>query len=933
MGLLLSPGPRWRPRCERKKFSNENNTMRIASLMVTLALASATNLSLLASASAADVLVGAYAGEPYGVATIELPLAVPIVGQAPPPLNVRDTEGRVMFPIADDVRVRIAPASQQPVPEPGGGRLLGRLGKLIREITSDEPEKEQIVSRRVSFLFRGTDPLRVRLSESQREIGVYEIRPTRDPAARTNLMASWWNSYTSAAKRQIDEGDYPPWVESYLVAMLSGRTSLPLPNWYTARDTDDDPLIATLKLLIGAEGVSEEVFRVTASGSVNRTIGGPQSASLPMPAPPRWVPPVMPQIDPNVVTEALASRVPPECFYLRFGSFANYLWFRDLTDEYGGDLSRMITLRGIVNSGAQRVETQLNVKTTQMTRMLGPTVIEDQAVIGTDLFMNEGAAIGVLFKSRNAFLLRTSMNNDRKQLANSDDAVTLTEIKIGDKTISKLSSTDNRVRSFMAEDDEGYFFVTNCKRLAERFLEVSDTGEALAATEHFRLSRSLVKVDRDDTIFAYFSPEMLQGLVSPQYMIELRRRMHARSDIALVHLARLASRVGSSSGDSPLGVDQLVDEGFLPTSFGVRPDGSGVVSIGDSVIDTLRGSRGSFLPIPDVQLDRVTEDELTWYRSIATAYSERFPQMDPIMIAVRRDDVPGDDQLEWLSVHAEIAPLVPEKYGKWAKQLGPPTRVAMRFAPDDIVSLQAHVASETLGPPTHLFVGVKDTVPPPPEQFDGILKSYRALQQLPGYLGAWPQPGAIDRLPLGLGRGRPVGPGMTRLIGGLYRYTGGGFSVLSFQNEVLNASLPFLEAMEVEDTATARAHIGSLLGSQLESWANAQLYDRSMKSSVAGANFLNLLVRQMDVPPADAMAVASRILGSDLQCGLGGDYRFSEITGLWTSSSWGGNQPSAVPPRDYIAPVLQWFRGAEATATQYSDRLVADVKLTIKRQQ
>ena len=206
------------------------------------------------------------------------------------------------------------------------------------------------------------------------------------------------------------------------------------------------------------------------------------------------------------------------------------------------------------------------------------------------------------------------------------------------------------------------------------------------------------------------------------------------------------------------------------------------------------------------QVDAVTTEEAEWYAGIASAYTDTFPQMDPIMLGFQRRTDPALPGIEQLHVHAEIAPLIPAKYGKWAQQLGPPTRVAIKFAPDDIVTLQAHVASEQLGPPTHLFAGIKDTIPPNPDDFDGIIKSYWALKQLPAYLGAWPQPGALDRLPLGLGRGRPVGPGMNRLLGGLYRYTGDGFSIVSFQPRVLEASLPFVSATDVDDLAQIRAN-------------------------------------------------------------------------------------------------------------------------------
>ena len=149
----------------------------------------------------------------------------------------------------------------------------------------------------------------------------------------------------------------------------------------------------------------------------------------------------------------------------------------------------------------------------------------------------------------------------------------------------------------------------------------------------------------------------------------------------------------------------------------------------------------------------------------------------------------------------------------------------MEFAPDDIVALQAHVASPQFGPPTHLFAAIKDTVPPDPDDFDGILNIYRSLRQIPGYFGAWPQPGALDRLPLGLGRGQPVGPGMSRLIGGLYRYTGGGFSILSFQPDVLQASLPFLAAIDVADSARCECKLAILTAakSRVGSTANSMI--------------------------------------------------------------------------------------------------------------
>ena len=690
------------------------------------------------------------------------------------------------------------------------------------------------------------------------------------------------------------------------------------------KEKENDELLDTLKLIGGAGGVAKSVFRQAASGDTQLS----QTTTSRLPAPPNWSPNYSaPNLD-GIAVEPLATRVPPECFYIRYGSFENYLWFRDLSQEFGGDVSRMITLRGIDDNSTARIETQLNLKMTELSRMLGGAIIEDQAIIGRDLFMGDGASMGILIKATNAFLLRTSLSGDRNKLVQSDSSVTQKDIKIAGRAVSFLSSADNRVRSFMAIDGD-YVLVTNSRTLAERFFEVGQSGRSLAETSAFRLSRQLMPLERGDSIFAYFSPQMLQGLVSPEYLIELRRRLFAKSDIALVHLARLAA---AAEGSPAVGIDQLTTSGFLPTGFGLRPDGSGVIRVGDQVIDTLRGARGTFLPIADVKIDSVTPEEAAWYQPIAEQYSDRFPTIDPIMFGVQRSKVAGATGLERVTVHAEIAPWDPEKYGLIAKQLGPPTQIAMEFAPDDIVAVQAHVASPQLGPPTHLFAAIKDTVPPQPEDFDGIFNIYRSLRQIPGYLGAWPQPGALDRLPLGLGRGQPVGPGMSRLIGGLYRYTGGGFSVLSFQSDVLQASLPFLAAVDVQDSAQVRARVGNLNGSQIEGWVNSQLYELAAEGSAAGANFLNLMSRQLKVEQQDVLSSTEQVLGTPLQCTLGGEYQYQPTLSRWTSTAWGGNAAPAAAPAGYVAPAMKWFRGANATVTQYADRVVADAVIDVQRE-
>lgn len=883
------------------------------------------------SAAAVEILASAIPGEPYGIATIEVPLDPPVLGELPP-LQVTEVSGRILYPIAEDVRADIRPPGDEEQLPPRGP-LIERLRTVIRDLSAEDKPTQQTVARRVSFLFVGDQPLRVEVGTTQDRLGLYEIVPESNPNNRAEMVASWWKGYTEAAQRQINSADYPPWVENYLLAMLSGRTGQPLPAWFTDLPPIEDDLLSAVKLIGGAEGIAEPIFRRSAIGNWSE----PTPATLPLPAPPQWAPLYDAQNLGGIPVEPMATRVSPNWFYVRYGSFENFLWFKDLSAENGGEISRMVTVRGWKNDSTARVERQLSMETSQLSRLLGPTVIEDQALVGRDLFLGDGASMGVMFHAKNAFLLRTSLNNDRSKAAAEADDVTLTQLKIDGHPVTFLSSVDNRVRSYMVADGD-FVLVANNESMIREFIEVGRTGESLAETAAFRLARQLMPLERNDVIFAYFSPQMLRGLVSPTYLIELRRRMQAKADIALVHLARLAAAQelngtgGSGESTTSYGIDQLMELGFLPTRFGTRPDGSGVVTVGSDVIDTRRGARGTFLPIADVTIDAVTAEEAEWYGAIAQQYTTSFPTIDPIMVGIGREQVSEKPLVERITLHAEVAPWDPGKYGSLADQLGPPTRAAVRFAPDDIIAAQAHVASPTIGPPTHLFAAIKDSTPPGMDKFKGILNLYLSLRSVPGYLGAWPQPGALDRLPLGLGIGQPVGPGTTRLLGGVYRYTDGEFSVLSFQPEVLQATLPQLAVVDAQDMAQVRLHAGDLRGSQIEGWVNAQLYQRAREGSVAGVNFLGLLSRQLDVEPSEAMDQAEQIFGAGLQCPLGGQYLYSESTGRWVSDAWGGPVASEIPPRGYQAPMMSWFRGASASLTQYQDRLVADAVINIQRQ-
>lgn len=858
-------------------------------------------------------------GSPFGVLHIELPLPANLDNSAPRVL-VRDTQGRVFYPV---VSVQTREVIVQPPPP-----VIGRRGGLIDRVRSavrGEPEKKQVATAISVFaLFRGEEPVEMVLT------GDVNQRLRIETASADNLyqqlLTLWWAEYTQTAAAAIAGDDFPNLVHKYLTTMLANRLGLPYVDLDPPDPKKEDlsqPL-KTLALLAAIEPMREDILEdvLTASGI-------PEQASLPIPPEPVWEPRAAAPIAGEVAIEELAGRVPPECFYLRFGAFTNYLWFQDIAERFGGDIAQAVMLRGFNYEASARMERMLAAKLTTIAKMFGDKLISDMGVIGSDLYMKEGASVGVIFVSTNPQVLTAAINADRKAVAGKHADATIAEVLIAGKPVSLLSTPDNRIRSFFVSDGP-YVFVSSSRTLVRRFLEVGAGDVSLATTPGFRAARSWMPTTNDYAVFAYFSPEFFHRLVSPQYQIELRRRLSA---IAHLEIAEVAQQVAASEGLKEFGLDSLQAAGLLPKHFDQRGDQARSLRTNDSGwIDSLRGARGSFLPIADVEIQSVTPREAAGYAQIASFYQNEWRHMDPLLLGLRRFQTENPD-VEQVTVEAYIAPFEAEKYGWIARQLGQPTPIQLQLPADDAVSVQLHVrGGNTLGivnDDYHLFGGVKDMMPPDREDTEGLIRTLQALKAAPAYIGGWPKPGIVEQLPLGLGLARPDAAGFSRLLGGLWRWQNGEFSLLSFDRSIIEHAIPVLQPTETNDLAQARARVADLSGSQLAAWINRKWYQRGWQSSRGNAQLLDAVHQQLNVPGPDCLAVAEHLFDVRFQCPLGGELQFQPLPqgegGWWQSSAWSRTvldargRPS--PPADYSAPWIDWFRGGQVHVTQGPDSL------------
>ena len=855
-----------------------------------------------ALAQVRNVDVEVFTGQPFGVARITVPLSGPAAAAAlqTNSFSLAADDHRVLYPVF----------------------TTGRILTALRDFTGDESVPPRLT---VLFLFTGNEPFDVTLHVPTTTS--LSIRPREQPRAHSRLLRRWWREYTAAVHRQDMRGDYPPLIETYLTHTLSRRLNLALPPVIRNQEEDLEEPLRSMAMLLGTEAKRMALLH---EALADRPTG--ERADLPLPEHLVWSPVPIPAVPDDVEIEPIAMHVPEECFYIRFGRFNNYLWMSHLLEEYGGDLSRMVKLRAHDLRLSERTQQQLALKEGALAELLGETIIADVAMIGRDTYMREGASIGILFHAKNNLLLRTDFQRQRAEALRhfADYDAVETTVEIGGHEVSFISTPDNRLRSFYAADGD-FHLVTTSRTIVERFFAAGAGERPLGASDEFRYARAQTPLHSNDTIFVYLSRPFLRGLVSPSYRIELSRRLQSVAQIELLQLARLTSR---AEGNELTDIDDLVAAGFLPRGFGQRPEGGSLLDRDGNLVDSLRGARGSFLPIADMTVETATRSERAEAAALAAWQIKNWQQMDPIVISVKRFEL-EEEGLERVVIDTHIMPLSQGKYEWFTSMLGPPQREFVAPHSDDVIHFNAILKGGRLRPGVdvhHLFIGVQDILPDPTLGQDGLMRNLKLLTQTPGYLGAWPEPGLIDVLPI-IRLFESDLAGYTRLPLGLWRWQGGDYSVVSFDRRVLERVTPRLHFHEAEQPAQMRLTIGDLRSTNIAPLASAINYDRAWQASLGNLRLLHTLSQQLAVPRAEALTTAETLLDVRLICPLGGTYEFSETAGgfqQWQSTAWEpGSTP--LPPEDYVSPFFTWFRGARADLNVDPSGVVLHAEIDMQR--
>jgi hypothetical protein len=850
-----------------------------------LAFVLAVAACLFASTCYAAVKVDAYRGEPFGVARVIVDV---------PQDESTAPGGDDRFAVTDDAGRVVYPAQEQ-----------RRIGKLLRDLLGVElPNRATFY-----FLFRGDEPLNliVYAPDAQR----YTVTPEQKPREFQRRLDDWWKAFTNHYGQVAHDAEYPIEVENYLTANWARRLG---------RDMPEPSLQLFGQRKIGGSWIAQLTANESYQALVERDLvlgkfDGGQAASVALPDSP-WSPLESAAPAKPVEVEPLATHVPRECFYERFGSFNNYLWYRDFLHHWQNDLGNMVTLRSINHTSRDRLQDQLAVHESQVGRVMGPKVIRDVCFMGFDYYMRDGAALGIMFQANNNLLLGQNFNSERSKAVETHPGAKLETVSIAGHDVSCLSTPDGRLRSYYAVDGD-FHLITTCRRLVERFYAAPNDGTSLAALAEFQNTRAQMPITRDDTIFLYLSSPFFDNLASPAYRVELDRRLRSIGEMRALELARMTAKAEGSHANS---IDELIAAKLLPNGFGRRGDGSQLVTERDGFHDSVRGIPGWFLPVADVPVDKITPAEAAHYSAFQQSIDREVGRFVPVVAAVQRL-VSEDGKLDRIAAEVHVAPFSQTNMANWAKMLGPAE--ANRVAPikGDVASLE--VVANALGQSVHLFGGLRDFRTPLVVRQGVVRPAAAPTEFIRAYIGTWPRPLALLETFLGRPTGPPDAEGVSQNDGmfNLWQRHTGDFFLFSFHRDVLMEVGPQLAMVEAPQPAQIRLHIDDLSNKEIATGVNGLGYMRMRGASASGSRFMNSLTNELHIPVEQAHDVAERLVGGRFVDPLGGEYELVDAADgrkLWASTATSPENKFLLTeiPADYTMPLMQWFRGLTLEVTR-----------------
>ena len=826
------------------------------------------------------------------------------------------------------------------------------------ELDHADGEPHRVSALTARFLIRGEGKLQLSVAAAGRQVGDAIVVELEDNVAQArNLRATWWKDY----QQQIDDAPQDQRLVRYFLAdALARRVGVSSPAYPRLSEKDHSAIERYFERATGLLFGFDSVLAAMQTDSDAVLTDRLESANQRLPGTLRLASVRMPHFNPShIEVEAIAKVVPEECFYVRCRSLQNYLWLRELLLNWGGNMSQVVSVQTLEKYTRERIERQLGIHPSLALELGLDEQIQDMALIGCDTFFEDGAALGVVLEASDVKAAARIVARMRGATVEGVPDVSDESRVIGARNVHCLTTPNNLIRSFLVVDGN-YILVANCEYIVRRFVERRKTLGNLA---EYKYARSKSPSLAEEKTFIYVSDPFFRHIVSPQYRIEMHRRLQAKRDLQQLRVAYVAAR---AEGTDPKTVDDLVEAGYLPRDFSERPDGASALLKESRVVDSLRGAHATFLPVPDVVVKGATRSEVSAYQKFARDYRREWPVMDPVSVSIGRTSV-GDD-LESVSLDITITPYARERYAQLARYLAPSNGTRIAVHRDDLLSLNAVIRSG--GILRNVSAGLRDREVDF-EVANGSVKplnltsssfgrsrfylamtpqSRDALHDVGRMLGMKPPSVPLPQKPV-VPSTFPVSP-VELLVVGTVALTKQAVPMVVALNvagsiEDRGDWLVMARSAKFRDEIFATkqrepAHSQPMLQFQMRDVTKAKVYPylraytyvTSRQASADNAAALNTMTQQLAIPAEQSLGVAQYLQRAKVVCPLDGQYQANVMSHgprIWSGTNW--PKPSRYEevevPRNYKFKFVNWLRALQIDFDLTRTTLHARIEMTV----
>ncbi|MCU0961195.1 MAG: DUF1559 domain-containing protein [Pirellulaceae bacterium] len=342
----------------------------------------------------------------------------------------------------------------------------------------------------------------------------------------------------------------------------------------------------------------------------------------------------------------LARCVPPDYYYIRFGSVNKLLTLLDQGDIWGTHLFSQAAQKAYRHEVRERMMRQLALEINPLLQPFYDLAVQELAVVGSDLFAVEGSDVTLLFRVTQPQVFTAQMDGFLTRAAEATPDVERSEDSYRGVSLVHLTSPDRRVHVYSAYPAADLHVRSNSRVALERVLDVitrrpDEQIVSLGDTDEFKYIRTLMPygADEEDGLI-YLSDPFIRRMVGAELKLTQARRRVCLNHLRMIgHAAALYQ---AEQGRVPASLEELAAAQCTPGTFGqgrlACPCGGEYALSADGCTATCshHGPVDLLLPCSENPLREVSSREAQAYEQFVQQYSEYWRTFfDPIAVRVQ----------------------------------------------------------------------------------------------------------------------------------------------------------------------------------------------------------------------------------------------------------------------------------------------------------